>query len=169
MKNFFLLFYYLFAIHLPGIFYPGGRFFNLFRCFLLKNILPKFGENIRFSSGVYIGNGADIEIGNECQVNENARLSNVKLGNFVMVAPQVVFLSEMHKTDSLEVPMVRQGKRKFPATLVKDDVWIGFGAIIMPGIQIGTGSIIGAGAVVTKDVPDYTVVAGVPAKVIKHR
>lgn len=56
-----------------------------------------------------------------------------------------------------------------PKTIIGNDVWIGRKAIIMPGIKVGNGAIIGAGAVVTKDVPDYAVVAGVPAKIIKYR
>lgn len=53
--------------------------------------------------------------------------------------------------------------------MIDNDVWIGTRAIIMPGVHIGTGAIIGAGAVVTKDVPDYAVIAGVPARIIKFR
>jgi acetyltransferase-like isoleucine patch superfamily enzyme len=50
---------------------------------------------------------------------------------------------------------------------IKDDAWLGTGAIILPNVRIGTGAVVGAGAVVTKDVPDFTVVGGIPAKVIK--
>ncbi len=53
--------------------------------------------------------------------------------------------------------------------IIEDDVWVGTGAIILKGVRVGTGAIIAAGAVVTKDVPPYTIVGGVPAKVIKHR
>ncbi|WP_066801867.1 CatB-related O-acetyltransferase [Moraxella oblonga] len=56
-----------------------------------------------------------------------------------------------------------------PKTIIGNDVWIGRKAIIMPGIKVGNGAIIGAGAVVTKNVPDYAIVAGVPAKIIKYR
>lgn len=56
-----------------------------------------------------------------------------------------------------------------PKTIIGHDVWIGRKAIIMPGVKVGNGAIIGAGAVVTKDVPDYAIVAGVPAKIIKYR
>lgn len=54
-------------------------------------------------------------------------------------------------------------------TLINSDVWIGARVIIMPGVHIGTGVIIGAGAVVTKDIPDYTIATGVPARVVKQR
>lgn len=56
-----------------------------------------------------------------------------------------------------------------PKTVIGHDVWIGRKAIIMPGVKVGNGAIVGAGAVVTKDVPDYAIVAGVPAKIIKYR
>jgi maltose O-acetyltransferase len=86
-----------------------------------------------------------------------------------LVAPEVVFLDQTHKADTMEIPMVNQGAVEFPPTIVEDDVWIGIRAIIMPGLRIGKGAIIGAGAVVTKDVPPFAVVGGVPARVIKWR
>lgn len=64
--------------------------------------------------------------------------------------------------------MIEQGMRTAPVT-IGNDVWIGMRSIIMPGVNIGDGSVIGAGAVVTKDVPAYAIVGGVPAKVIKYR
>lgn len=164
-----LLIYYTIGNKLPDLAFPGGKFFNLIRCSLLKCILPAFGQAIEFDSGVYIGGGDDIEIGNRCQINRGCSITNVKLGNYVMIAPEVAFISQMHRCDSVELPMVQQGTIKFPQTIVEDDVWIGQRAIIMPGIRIGKGAIIGAGAVVTKDIASFSVVGGVPAHLIRMR
>lgn len=86
-----------------------------------------------------------------------------------MIAPEVVFIPQLHAAASTETPMSQQGVLDFPQTVVEDDVWIGLRAVIMPGLRIGQGSIIGAQAVVTKNVDPYTVVAGIPAKQIRSR
>lgn len=86
-----------------------------------------------------------------------------------MMGPDVVILSGGHVFDRTDIPMRLQGGKKSRPTVIGDDVWIGTRAIIMPGVRIGSGVIIGAGAVVTKDVPDYAIVGGVPAKVLRYR
>jgi maltose O-acetyltransferase len=169
LKNLLLLLYYFLGTKLPDNMFPGGKKFSQFRCWLLKHILVSFGKGNKVGSEVYFGNGEDVEIGSYCQINRGSSLVNVRLGNYVMVAPDVVFLFQMHVTDSIETPMVLQGKIVFPKTIVEDDVWIGQRATIMPGKKIGKGAIIGAAAVVTKDVPPCAVVAGIPAKIIKWR
>lgn len=78
-------------------------------------------------------------------------------------------MTSSHNTARTDIPMNQQGHLEKKEVVIGDDVWIGRRVIILPGIKIGNGVIIGAGAVVTKDVPDYAVVAGVPAKVIKYR
>ena len=131
--------------------------------------MARFGEGNEVDSQVYFGKGDDVEIGDYCQINTHCRLVNVKIGNYVMIAPEVAFIQQFHKSDSLEIPMSKQGIIDFPQTIVEDDVWIGYRAVIMPGLRIGKGSIIGAQAVVTKNVDTYTVIAGIPAKVIRTR
>lgn len=91
------------------------------------------------------------------------------IGNYVQIAPYVWIMNAIHEYESLDKPMYEQKGYKTGRIIIKDDVWIGLRAIIMPGVTIGTGAVIGAGAVVTKDVPPYAVVGGVPAKVIKYR
>lgn len=90
------------------------------------------------------------------------------IGNNVMMGPDVVILTHSHNIDRVDVPMGQQGSWVRKVT-IGNDVWIGMRSIIMPGITIGDGAIIGAGAVVTKDVPDYAVVGGVPARIIRFR
>ena len=74
-----------------------------------------------------------------------------------------------HNTERIDIPMREQGSLPPQKVTICDDVWIGARVIILPGVTIGKGSIIAAGAVVTKNVPEYAVVGGVPAKVIKYR
>lgn len=85
------------------------------------------------------------------------------------MGPDVVILPSLHRSESVTQPMRTQGVIHFPPFHIDDDVWIGTRAIIMPGVTIGKGAIIGAGAVVTKDVPPYAIVVGAPAKIIKYR
>lgn len=100
------------------------------------------------------------------------------IGSFVSIAQQVTFLLDVeHYIDHLSTfPWkVKMLGESTPETFSKgdivigDDVWIGYGATIMSGVKIGQGAVIAAGAMVTKDVPPYAVVAGVPAKLIKNR
>ncbi len=161
--------YYLVAVHLPDSNVPGGEVFSNIRVFLLRLFLEQCGSNITIESNAVFGNGRDVSIGNYVQINEKSRIRNVLIGNCVMIAPEVMILNLGHITSSTEYPMYFQGARSYPRTIVEDDVWIGARAIIMPGIRIGQGSIIGAGAVVTKDVPAYSVVVGNPGRIIKVR
>lgn len=85
-----------------------------------------------------------------------------------MMGPDVAILTSTHNIDRTDIPMGYQGGR-VAKVKIGNDVWIGMRSIILPGITIGNGVVIGAGAVVTKDVPDYAIVAGVPARIIKFR
>ncbi len=71
--------------------------------------------------------------------------------------------------DRVDIPIMEQGVYTRGRLTIGDDVWLGAGAVVLDGVKVGKGCIIGAGAVVTKDLPDYSIAAGVPAKVIKSR
>ncbi len=87
-----------------------------------------------------------------------------------MIAPNVSILCNVKNTDDLSIPMNEQGwKKKGKRVIIKDNVWIGRCAILMPGVTVNEGAIIGAGAIVTKDVPKNAVVGGNPAKLIRYR
>lgn len=105
------------------------------------------------------------------------RDSKLEIGHFCSIAPGVTFiLSADHPTDKVSTFPFKvkimgealEGTSKGDI-IVGDDVWIGYGATIMSGVKIGQGAVIAAGAVVTKDVPPYAIVGGVPAKIIKYR
>lgn len=161
-------FYYFFAAKMPNSNVPSGKIFSIFRCFFLKGFLNKIGRHITIESNVFLGNGRDIELGNYVQINEDCWIRNVRIGDYCMIAPRVMILNYGHNTGGKE-PMIFQGVRKYEQTVIEDDVWIGAAAIIMPGVKIGTGSIIAAGSIVTKSVERYSVVGGNPARLIKMR
>jgi len=85
-----------------------------------------------------------------------------------MIADAVSIRDTNHNFKNINIPMRNQGINTSPI-IIKDDVCIGYGAVINKGVTIGQGAIIGANAVVTKDVPEFAIVGGVPAKIIKYR
>ena len=164
-----LLFYYLFVRNLPHSRY--FKFFNTLRVFYVSKVLGimNWDKRTYFENGIYIGKGRNLTIGKCCEINENVFIQGAKIGDFVMIAPGVCLLANMHNHEDPNVPMVFQGKKIGTPVIIGDDVWLGRNVIVMPGVKIGKGSIIAAGAVVTKDVPEYSIFGGVPAKLIKKR
>ncbi|MEZ5198997.1 MAG: DapH/DapD/GlmU-related protein [Bacteroidales bacterium] len=108
-------------------------------------------------------------IGDYCRINDNVKIDNVKMGNYVMIARRTQFLGKMHKFDDVNIPMLLQKGEAQPPTIIEDDVWIGLNVIVMPGLTIKKGCVIAAGAVLTKDTEPYGVYGGVPARLIKKR
>jgi len=119
------------------------------------------GRKVKLSSQISLGDKSGI--GDFCHLQ-----GKVTIGKNVMIAPECAFLAESHAIDDINIPMNEQGTES-KEIIIGDDVWIGCRSIILPGVNIGTGSVIGAGAVVTKSVPEYAIVGGVPAKIIKYR
>lgn len=112
---------------------------------------------------------AFIRIGKDSLIGEYNVLrgqGGITIGDRVYTSPFVQLLAVNHVYSNPNVPMVEQGITA-EGIVVGDDVWVGAGAIITDGVTVGRGAVIAAGAVVTKDVPAHTVVAGVPARVIK--
>ncbi len=86
-----------------------------------------------------------------------------------MMGPEIMIFAYNHRNDRLDIPITQQGYEERRPVKLCDDVWIGARSIILPGVTVGSHSIVGTGAVVTRDVPEYCVVAGNPAKVVKDR
>ena len=113
----------------------------------------------------------DVVIGNNVQFGDYCNIaSNVHFGNNILLASRVNFVGKEDHTYNIPGQYIWNGKRgDNGTTIVEDDVWIGTGAIILSGVKIGAGSIIAAGAVVTKDVPPCEIHGGIPAKKIRDR
>ena len=86
-----------------------------------------------------------------------------------MMGSNVTVITHNHAFDRTDIPMMEQGFEEERPVVIGNDVWIGDRVIILPGVHVGDGSILAAGAVVTKDVPPYSIVGGVPAKLIRMR
>ena len=138
-------------------------------------------RSMHFTGGmVYIGNGCSfnaeggrITIGNMASFNAGVQLNasvggSISIGANSMFGPGVFMRTADHRFSSLESVMQAQG-HECGDIIIEDDVWVGARAIILSGVRIGTGAVIGAGAVVTKDIPPRAVAVGVPAKVVKYR
>lgn len=109
-----------------------------------------------------------LKIGSRVFFNSNVMINadhggRIQIGNDVLIGPNVVIRSSNHKFRDRTVPILSQGHMS-GKIVVDDDVWIGANVVILPGVKIGKGAIIGAGAVVTKNVSPYSIAVGVPAK-----
>lgn len=109
----------------------------------------------------------DVMIGNHTRIGlHNTIIGPVEIGSHVNLAQGITVTALNHNFDDTEKRIDEQGVSTNPVT-IEDDVWVGANAVILPGVTIGNHSVVAAGAVVTKDVPPHSLVAGVPAKVIK--
>ena len=117
---------------------------------------------------------ACIEFGDDVQLNDYVHIGaveSVRIGNRVLIASKVFIADHNHggygrdHHDSPQVPPAERPLRHAPVA-IEDDVWIGEFAVILPGVRIGRGAVVAAAAVVTRDIPPYTVAAGNPARVI---
>lgn len=122
-------------------------------------------ENVRLAGHGFIKIGARTSINSESIITAQER---VEIGDDVMFAPRVYVLDVDHCFETRDVPISKQGYTVKPVK-IGDGVWVGAGVVITKGVTIGEGAIIGANSVVTRDVEPYTIVAGIPARYIKHR
>jgi maltose O-acetyltransferase len=167
-QKLYLVLYYAIAYNLPNYAFPLGKLFNWIRVETLRKIIP-IGDKNRIMRRVYIGDGNNVSIGNNCRINEGVRLDNVSIGNNVLIARESIILGKMHAYEEAQIPITDQGDKVIKASVLEDDVWLGLRVIILPGIIVRKGSIVGAGAVVSKDTEPMYIYGGVPAKVIRKR
>lgn len=145
-------------------------------CFrlLLKPLFKSSGRNFQFSPwGIY--SFSTISVGDDVLIGQGAYFSakkEIKIGDKVLFGPYVSIIGGDHNIYRIGCYMA-DVKDKSPEddmpVIIEDDVWVGAHSIILKGVTIGRGAIVGAGSVVTKDVPPYAIIAGVPARVIKMR
>lgn len=138
------------------------------RRFWAKQMGCKLGKEVNIESGAEFD--SRLSVGDRSSVGENSRvLGPVTIGSDVMMGPECVVLTRNHNFSSVDEHMINQGYEDYKPVKIGDDVWIGYWVTILPGVNIGSGSILAAGAVVTSDVEPYSVVGGVPAKLIRKR
>ncbi len=169
MRIFFLVLYYFVARYLPrsnSIYAFGSKQIRYWIC---KRLFAKCGKNVNIEHGADFGSGRYIEIGDNSGIGVNCVVGRAIIGKNVMMGPDVVFVTRSHNFLDVDKPMRWAGHLESEPIIIGDDVWIGTRSIILPARKIGTGVVIGAGSVVTKDVPDYAIAAGNPARVIKYR
>jgi len=163
--------YMLVARHLPSLAGDGGAISSRVRLFLLKRwAFEEVGRHVTIGDGVFFSGNMSIKCSDNVGFSEGCRIyggGGISIGEHVMFAPFTLLITSNHRYVSQFIKESHHVEWK--PIVIKDDVWIGERAIILPGVTIGRGAIVGAGAVVTKDIPDFAVVAGNPAKVIKSR
>ena len=156
-----------FSISIAGVSYRFKSGFR-FRQYCAKHIIRECGKEVNiekqnhFSSDIHLGDYSGI--GKGCEVP-----AKTYIGDNVMMGPDVIIYSRNHKMERNGKPMCKQGFQDIKPVHIGNDVWLGRRVMIMPGVTIGDGCVIGAGAVVAKDIPPYSVAVGNPAKVVKTR
>ena len=120
---------------------------------------------------IVLGEGATCSIGNNVYIGESNNIrctGEIIIGNDVKISQLVTITDGQYKFDNKNTLIGEQGYVK-SRVIIGDNVWVGANSVILPGVTIGTGVVVGAGSIITKDIPDYAVVAGNPAKIIKSR
>ncbi|NYT60519.1 acyltransferase [Alcaligenaceae bacterium] len=154
-------------------FLPRYRTFNKFKSIYLLCWGAKIGKRVVYYSGVRIFPGRNLVVGDDVSFAKGTQIypnGGITIGSRVLIGFNALMIAGNHA-----IPATRsESLYNYPGSdrrpiVIEDDVWIGANCTILPGVTIGTGSVVAGGAVVTKDVPPYAIVGGVPAKIIKMR
>lgn len=154
--------------------WSGAR--NRFSSFFYKQLMISCGKNVRFSARTSDFTYRNISMGNDIYVGPNALFvataSRIFIGNKVLFGPGVTIIGGDHRISDIGQFMFDL-KTKQPGDdldiCIQDDVWVGTNVTILKGVTIGRGAVIAAGALVNKDVPPYSIVGGMPGRVLKFR
>ncbi len=134
----------------------------------------ELGNNVRFSKNSYIfaNDNGYLKIGDNSSVSPNSQIGashgKIIIGNNCLIASFCVLRASNHNFDKTDIPILEQG-HKYGEIILEDDVWIASNSVVTANTRIGKSSIVGAGSVVTKDVEPFSIVGGVPAKLIRKR
>jgi maltose O-acetyltransferase len=168
-RRFCLLLYYGVGSRLPSSNFPLGGLWRALRGSLCHGFFASAAPGINVESNVFVADGRYVALGAGSGLGRGSQVYGAVIGENVMVGPEVVFLKDNHRYDDPAVPMHSQGRTRVALPVVEDGAWIGQRAIILPGRRVGEGAIVGAGAVVTRDVPAFEIVGGNPARSIGRR
>lgn len=162
MRYEFIMWLYAFLNSIPG----------QIGCWFRMKIIPaQIGKGSLIWDHVQIDSAKKLTIGKNTSINRGCILhagGGIEIGNNVLLGPRVVIYSQNHQYHNSSMLISKQGYSKKPVK-IEDDVWIAACAIILPGVTLGKGCVVAAGAIVTKDISPYEVVAGNPAKSISIR
>lgn len=134
---------------------------------IIHKLFKYVGEDVFIAQPMYLGRGCTVSIGKGTYINNGMTLVDdldITIGEGCLFAPNVMITTTGHPADP---ELRKKGMYSFPVT-IGDNVWIGMGAVILPGVTIGENSIIGAGSVVTKDIPANVIAFGSPCRVIRE-
>lgn len=145
-----------------------GNIFGSIRACFLKGFVKYCGKHVNVDKHSIVS--THLKIGDYSGIGKNSFIQgHVTIGKHVMMGQDCLIYTENHKYDRIDCTIDQQGYQEARPVVIGDDVWIGGRVIILPGVCIGNGAILGAGAVVTHNVPSYAIVGGNPAKIIKYR
>lgn len=165
--------------HGTGAFAPGDFRAMGEECVFEAGVLVFHPENISLGRNVYVGHQAilkgyyrnEMRIGDQTWIGQQCFLhaaGGLQIGARVGIGPGVKVITSRHAEAGRETAVLFSPIDMAPV-VVEDDCDLGVGAIILPGVTVGRGAVVGAGAVVTEDVPPFAVVAGVPARLLRYR
>lgn len=131
-----------------------------------------FGKNSEFRAGAYAIYCSQIHIGDNVVIRPNSMLfadefAEIIIEDNVMIGSGVHFYVNNHRYDDIERPIISQGYYPSKNIIIKEGAWVGANSILLPGVVVGRNSVIGAGSIVTKDITDFCIAVGNPAKIIK--
>ncbi len=168
-RIFWRLVYELIARHLPGHeFGPLIAYWcSRIRAFCVRRFVESCGTNLFLGRNVTLSSSN--RIGNHVTINDSCRVQGCSIDDFALIAPECYVITRNHCYEDPSIPIALQGYTDDQPIHIGRDVWIGARVILLPGVTIGPGAVVAAGAVVTRDVMPYTIVGGVPARVIGYR
>lgn len=136
-----------------------------------RTVLNSTGNQFRIMPGTEVIQPRNVSLGDNVYIGKNCSLyayDTITIGRNVLIARETIFLTRNHKFQDVNLSIREQGFTNMPIS-IEEDVWVGARCTILPGVTIGRGSVVAAGTVVNKDVPPFSIVGGVPAKIIKSR
>lgn len=168
LKNFF--YYSLYSIlgrYLPISYHIGGNFAKKTRYLFLNKYVEQCGKNVNFERNCSIT--STLKVGDNSSIGVNAVVGDyVTIGKDVMMGPNCIIYTRNHKHEISDIPFSEQGYEDYKPVFIDDNVWIGEGVKIMPGVKINKNTVVAAGAIVTKEFPPNCIIGGNPARVLKE-
>ena len=150
---------------------PRYRLLNRLKALFLRARGARVGKRVVFYPGVWISPGSGLELGDDVDLARNVLVTTgggVSIGDRVLVGYGAQIFSTNHSIPGGRAPIFYAGHE--PArVLIEKDAWLGANCVVVPGVRIGEGTVVAAGSVVTKDLPAWTICAGVPARVVRER